>query len=87
MPGGLGWEFNHALVREAIYERIPLLRRRECHQKVAEFLELQMVVLDPDSLPTTTASPVTNEQSIGCFSPLTKRNVATPGTWHPIESR
>ena len=37
-PAGAGLRFSHALVREAIHERMPLPRRRVWHRRVAEAL-------------------------------------------------
>ena len=39
MTNGAGWEFSHALVREAIYAQVPLLERRALHRHAAEFMK------------------------------------------------
>jgi DNA-binding CsgD family transcriptional regulator len=39
MPGGTRLRFHHALLREALYERVPPLHRRDLHRGAAEVLE------------------------------------------------
>jgi hypothetical protein len=48
-PDGQGMRFAHALVREALYEAIPLPRRRALHRRVAEAL-LATPAPDPDAV-------------------------------------
>ena len=48
-PDGQGVRFAHALVREALYEAIPLPRRRALHRRVAEAL-LATPHPDPDAV-------------------------------------
>ncbi len=38
LPNRTGLRFTHALIREAIYDRVPLPRRRIWHQRIAEAL-------------------------------------------------
>jgi DNA-binding CsgD family transcriptional regulator len=38
LPHGSGWQFRHALIREALYEEIVSVRRRDWHRRVAESL-------------------------------------------------
>ena len=38
LADGSGWQFRHALIREALYERIVSMRRRSWHRRVAEAL-------------------------------------------------
>jgi DNA-binding CsgD family transcriptional regulator/tetratricopeptide (TPR) repeat protein len=40
-----GWRFTHALVRDAVYERSSLVRRRELHVRVAEAMMQQPLVV------------------------------------------
>ncbi|MGA7672803.1 MAG: AAA family ATPase, partial [Nitrolancea sp.] len=47
VPGGDGWRFQHALIREALYADLVSLRRRTLHRQVAEQL-LQTASPDPD---------------------------------------
>jgi DNA-binding CsgD family transcriptional regulator/tetratricopeptide (TPR) repeat protein len=48
-PDGAGVRFAHALVREALYEAIPLPRRRSLHRRAAAAL-LATPVPDPDAV-------------------------------------
>ncbi len=38
LPDGSGWQFRHALIREALYEGIVSMRRRGWHRRVGEVL-------------------------------------------------
>ncbi len=51
LPNRTGLRFTHALIREAIYERIPLPRRRIWHRHTAEAL-----ISAPNPIPDTVAS-------------------------------
>jgi DNA-binding CsgD family transcriptional regulator/tetratricopeptide (TPR) repeat protein len=48
-PSGDGVRFHHALIREAIYEGIPALRRRKMHRQVGEALAA-LPQADPDAV-------------------------------------
>jgi DNA-binding CsgD family transcriptional regulator len=48
-PDGAAVQFAHALMREALYEGIPAVRRRGIHRRVGEALEASGY-LDPDAL-------------------------------------
>jgi DNA-binding NarL/FixJ family response regulator len=45
LPDASGWQFSHALVRDAFVERLSLPRRRQWHRRVAEALAM---VTQPD---------------------------------------
>ncbi len=49
-PDGEGIQFSHALIREALYEGIPSLRRRRLHRQIGETLAATSTLPDPDTV-------------------------------------